>query len=57
MKASKFFLIFAVGRLPGMFVASYLGSHILDRNYALLAVVTVVCCVSFCLCIFIRIKF
>ena len=35
MRALKFFIISAMGRLPGMLVASYLGAHVLDRNYAL----------------------
>ncbi|MCL1918141.1 MAG: VTT domain-containing protein [Peptococcaceae bacterium] len=36
MKASKFFLISFIGRLPGMLIATYLGTHIFDRNYALI---------------------
>lgn len=45
MKASKLFVISAVGRLPGMFTASYLGTHLFERNYPLLISVTVACCV------------
>ena len=41
MKASKFFLIATVGRIPGMFVTSYLGSHIEDRNWPVLIFFTV----------------
>ncbi|MDR2686473.1 MAG: VTT domain-containing protein, partial [Oscillospiraceae bacterium] len=37
IKTWKYFTISALGRLPGMFVTTYLGAHILDRNYALLA--------------------
>jgi len=44
MRASRFLLISAVGRLPGMFVATYLGSHLLTRNYLLLGLVVVLCC-------------
>jgi len=38
MKASKYFLISVLGRLPTMFATVYLGAHILDRNYIPLAV-------------------
>jgi len=41
MKAWKFFLIATVGRIPGMFVTSYLGSHIEDRNWPVLIFFTV----------------
>lgn len=41
MKASKFFLISAIGRLPGMIVATYLGAHVFDRNYVLIISVAV----------------
>lgn len=41
MKASKFFLISAIGRLPGMIVATYLGAHVFDRNYVLLISIVV----------------
>jgi len=33
MRASKLFLISAVGRVPGMLAATYLGANILERNY------------------------
>ena len=36
MKAWKFFLISAIGRIPGMFVTSYLGATVANRNWALL---------------------
>jgi uncharacterized membrane protein YdjX (TVP38/TMEM64 family) len=38
MKAFKFFMISAIGRLPGMFVATYLGANLLERDYALLII-------------------
>lgn len=37
IKTWKYFAISALGRLPGMFVTTYMGAHILDRNYVLLA--------------------
>jgi len=37
MKASRYFLISLVGRIPSMLVTVYLGAHILDRNYIPLA--------------------
>ena len=43
IKASKFFIISAVGRLPGMYVSAYLGAHIFDRNYVMLISVTAMC--------------
>ncbi|MCL1976356.1 MAG: VTT domain-containing protein [Firmicutes bacterium] len=43
ISASRFFFISTVGRLPGMLIATYLGSHILERNYLLLGLITVVC--------------
>ena len=52
MKASKFFLISAVGRLPGMLMATYLGAHIFDRNYVLIVSVVVICSI-FTLLVFI----
>jgi len=45
MKASKFFLISAVGRIPGQLVSCYLGAHIFDRNYFLLGGVVAACVV------------
>lgn len=47
MKASKLLLISTIGRIPGMFVAAYLGSNLISRNYIPLIAVTVFCCVSF----------
>jgi len=41
MKAWKFFLISAVGRIPGMFVTSYLGATVANRNWGLLIGMTV----------------
>ena len=38
MKASKYFLISLIGRIPTMLATVYLGSNILDRNYIPLAV-------------------
>ena len=35
MRALKFFIISATGRLPGMFVATYLGANVIDNNPAL----------------------
>lgn len=49
MKASKFLLISAIGRLPGMLVATYLGAHIFDRNYAMIIGVAVACSLLFLL--------
>ena len=36
MKGSKFHLIAIVGRIPGIFVAAYLGANVANRNWALL---------------------
>jgi len=41
MKAWKFFLISAIGRIPGMFVTSYLGATVAERNWGLLIGMTV----------------
>lgn len=42
MKASTFFLISFVGRLPAMIVATYLGSRVYDGNYvAVIAIIIV----------------
>jgi len=38
MKASKYFLISVVGRIPTMLAIVYLGAHILDRSFIPLAV-------------------
>lgn len=46
MKASKFFLISAVGRLPGMLVATYLGAGVLGQSYAPVIVVSVLSCAA-----------
>ena len=35
MSAFRFFMISAIGRLPGMFVATYLGSNVIDSNLTL----------------------
>jgi uncharacterized membrane protein YdjX (TVP38/TMEM64 family) len=43
MRARRFFLISALGRLPGMFVATYVGAHLLERNYLFLGLVTAAC--------------
>jgi len=45
MKASKLLIISAVGRLPGQIIATYLGEHILERDYVLLGIVIGVCVV------------
>jgi uncharacterized membrane protein YdjX (TVP38/TMEM64 family) len=52
-KAWKFFLISAVGRLPGMFVAAYAGVHIFS-GYGPLIAAAAVCAVSFILAFFFR---
>jgi len=39
MKALRFFAISAIGRLPGMFVATYLGSNVSDSNLTLTLIV------------------
>ena len=49
MRAAKFFSISAVGRLPGMLVATYLGSHILERNFVLIISAAVACSMLFLL--------
>ena len=41
MKAWKFFLISFIGRIPGMFVTSYLGATVADRNWGLLIGMTI----------------
>jgi len=43
IKASKFFLISAVGRLPGMLITSYLGAHVIGGEYKALMAVTGAC--------------
>ena len=49
MKASKFFLISTIGRLPGMFVSTYLGMTLLSGNYALIITASVLCGIVFLL--------
>jgi uncharacterized membrane protein YdjX (TVP38/TMEM64 family) len=39
IKASRLFIISALGRLPGMFISTYLGAHLFERNYMLMAAV------------------
>jgi len=41
MKAWKFFLISAIGRIPGMFITSYLGATVAQRNWGLLIGMTI----------------
>ena len=41
MKAWKFFLLSAVGRIPGMFLTAYLGATVTERNWGLLIGMTV----------------
>jgi len=41
MKAWKFFLISAVGRIPGMFITAYLGATVANRNWGLLVGMTI----------------
>ena len=36
IRPASFFLISAVGRLPGMLISAYLGAHIMQRDYVLL---------------------
>lgn len=43
MKASKFFIISFIGRLPGMIITTYFGAHVFDRNYALIISAAVIC--------------
>ncbi|MCL1817031.1 MAG: VTT domain-containing protein [Clostridiales bacterium] len=43
IRASRFFFISAVGRLPGMLIATYLGARVLERNYLLLGLATAAC--------------
>ncbi|MCL2352042.1 MAG: VTT domain-containing protein [Firmicutes bacterium] len=45
MKARKLFLISFAGRLPGQILATYLGAHVLERNYVLVGIVIGVCVV------------
>jgi uncharacterized membrane protein YdjX (TVP38/TMEM64 family) len=42
IRAGSFFLISAVGRLPGMLISAYLGAHILQRNYLLLGLMVAI---------------
>jgi uncharacterized membrane protein YdjX (TVP38/TMEM64 family) len=35
INAIKFFIISAIGRLPGMFIATYLGANVIDNNLTL----------------------
>jgi len=46
MKAWKFFLISVIGRLPGMFAATYLGATVANRNWVLLIGMTVFAAVA-----------
>jgi len=46
MKAWKFFLISFVGRLPGMFITSYLGATVAERNWGLLIGMTIFACAA-----------
>ena len=39
-KATKFFLISAAGRIPGIFVSTYLGANILEINHALIIAIS-----------------
>ena len=41
MKAWKFFLISAIGRIPGMFLTAYLGATVANRNWGLLIGATI----------------
>ena len=43
IKSSKFFLISTIGRLPGMFISTYLGMTLLSGNYALVITAAVLC--------------
>jgi len=45
IRPGSFFLISAVGRLPGMLISAYLGAHLLQRNYLLLGLVTAACAI------------
>jgi uncharacterized membrane protein YdjX (TVP38/TMEM64 family) len=56
MPAAKLYVISALGRLPGMFVASYLGANALSRNYVLLITVFAVCVASAIAAYFLRNK-
>jgi len=47
MSAARFFLISALGRLPGMFVATYLGTNVMDSNFTLVIVVGIITLVAF----------
>ena len=39
MGAFRFFIISAIGRLPGMFIATYLGANVIDNNLTLTIIV------------------
>ncbi|MCL2155790.1 MAG: VTT domain-containing protein [Leptospirales bacterium] len=39
MGAFRFFMISAIGRLPGMFIATYLGANVIDNNLTLTIIV------------------
>jgi uncharacterized membrane protein YdjX (TVP38/TMEM64 family) len=43
MRAGRFLLISALGRLPGMLAATYLGAHLLQRDYLLLGLAVTAC--------------
>ncbi|MCL2496704.1 MAG: VTT domain-containing protein [Clostridiales bacterium] len=43
MKFGKFIVINLLGRTPGMLIATYLGAHIFGKNYALIALLIVIC--------------
>ncbi|MCL1816588.1 MAG: VTT domain-containing protein [Clostridiales bacterium] len=46
IKASLFFLISTIGRLPGMLIATYLGSHLLQRHFPLLGLIVAACAIT-----------
>jgi len=54
IRAGSFFLISATGRLPGMLIATYLGSHLWERNYLLLGLAAAVCAAAALLSYFYR---
>lgn len=45
MRFDKFLLIDILGRTPGMLISTYMGAHILDKNYALIIGMIILCLV------------
>ncbi|MDR0532126.1 MAG: VTT domain-containing protein [Oscillospiraceae bacterium] len=56
LKARKVFLISLLGRIPGMLATTYLGAHIVDRNYVVLGGIVALCVLLAAVSFFLRDK-